>query len=281
MSAINLVDPSLKNYENIVLSIQADLDGFSFCIRSEEDDRVHAFRHYKFGHSTLQEEILNQSQDILQKDDLLRLHFRKVNLCFFSRKSTIVPASYSEISGYKKILEFNQPIDDFDEIHYNSLPACDANLIFTIPSYFAGMVASKFSNICYINQATPLILQSLKMAGHEPTFISLQLNREFFDLVILQDGQLKLYNTFLYSNATDLLYFILYSCKQLGLDIKHTPILPTGEHSGDESLIRDLKPYLSSRKIHSATSEHNLAPALKKLDTGRFFTLLNLHSCES
>lgn len=241
---------------------------------------MRAFRHYKFANATLQEDILNQSHEILQQDELLRLPQEQVRVCFFSRKSTIVPAEYCGSDDYKKILEFNQPIDELDEIHFNSLPECDAKLVFTVPTYFAGEISSKYGNACYINQASPLIQKSLNISGSDSKFISIQLNKEFFDIVVIEEGKLKLYNSFLFVSATDLLYFILYACKQLDIKLSDTPILLCGEHATDDKLIKELKPYLSSRRNLYPENDELLSIALKKLDTKRFFTLLNLDSCE-
>lgn len=280
MPAINLIDPSLKNFDRTILSIQVSLDGFSFCIRSKEDRVLRAFRYYNFPHVALQEDILNKCHEILQKDELLRLPQDQVRVCYFSRKSTIVPAAYCKSDGYKKILEFNQPIDELDEIHSNPLPECEANLVFTVPTYFAGLISSKFGKVCYINQAAPLIQKSLRISETQSRFISIQLNREFFDIVVIEEGKLKLYNSFLFVSATDLLYFILYVCKQLDIKLSKTPILLCGEHVEDEKLINELKPYLSSRKSLTQDSGEQRSEALKKLDRSRFFTLLNLDACE-
>lgn len=281
MPDINLVDPSLNNYnEHTELSIQVSLDGFSFCINSGGDGMIRAFRHYKFSHAVLQEDILNQTDEILGKDELLRLHHSRVRICYLDRKSTIVPKQYTDTENFKKILEFNQPIDELDEIHYNSLPACDAVLIFAVPTYFAGLMADKFRQVTFFNQATPLLIHGLETYSEETEFVGLQLNKDFFDIMIIREGKLKLYNSFLYSSPTDLLYFILYACRQLEVQLKNTPVLLLGEHVKNNELLREIIPYLKKRISPAVQESLPLSPALARLDPVRFFTLLNLRRCE-
>lgn len=281
MPDINLTDPDLRNYiDHAEISIQVSPDGFSFCMKSADDHMVRAFRLYKFAHAVLQEDILNQCHDILHKDELLRLSFEKVSVCYFSRKSTLVPISYSDPGTYKRILEFNLPIDELDEIHANELTACDARLIFTVPSYFAGLVASKFKQINYCSQATPMILESLRESESLNALISIQVNKEFFEIVIISDGMLRLYNSFLYVNSTDFLYFILYTCKQLDIRLDQVPVLLMGEYAEDDNIIRELKPYITGRERVPKEQHFQLDQHMKKVNTKRYFTLLNLDRCE-
>jgi len=106
-------------------------------------------------------------------------------------------------------------------------------------------MSDKFSNARYFNQATPLLTYALNhIKEMDSNFIYLQLNKDFFDIVIIQDHKLTLYNSFLYVNSTDLLYFILYACKQLKVDTKTTAFVITGEHAQNESLIKELKIYI-------------------------------------
>lgn len=282
MPEINLLDPDLKNYyDHTEISIQVSPDGFSFCINSAGDNMIRAFRHYKFSHAVLQEDILNYTEEILGRDELLRLPHTKARICYLGRKSTIVPEICAQPDKFKKILEFNQPVDDLDEIHFNPVPSCQSVLIFTVPTYFAGMMAEKFRDIVFYNQATPLIRDSMKYASSGGDLISLQLNKDFFDMIIIREGQLKLYNSFLYSNSTDLLYFILYSCKQLEINFKSTPVLLAGEYADDINLLKELKPYLCRFKPSADTEASHISSPLKALDQNRFFTLINLQKCES
>lgn len=282
MPEINLVDANLKNYQDTAeLSIQVNLNGFSFCICSSEDRRLHAFCHYAFQKILLQEDVLNQIDDILYKEELLRLHYKKVRVIYTGRKSTLVPDEFFRTDSLKQILEFNQPIDALDEIHYNALPACQSQLVFAIPTYFAGLITEKFKQAQFYSQATPLLISALsdgEVPGTEKVII--QLSKEFFDIIIISEGKLRLYNTFLYVGATDLIYFILYACKQLKVDSKKTPFYFVGEFDSKESLAREMTPHIPSVQFFSDPEYIRQNPLFQKLDYSRFYSLLQLPVCE-
>ena len=280
MPEINLVDPALKNYyDNSEISIQVSLDGFSFCINSDHDKQIRAFRHYRFTNTILQEDILNHTEEILHKDELLRLPFKKVRVMLLNRKSTIVPENFVVDAKLNQILEFNQPIDELDEVHHNPLPASGAKIVFTVPTYFAGLMAERFKTVRFYNHATPLLASCIKDTAH-PTGIYIQLNTGFFDLALIKDNKLKLYNTFVYVDSTDLLYFILFACKQLAFDLKGTPAFILGEQAGNQKLLGGIKSYISSLNPVSLSDRNILSDDLRSLDQIRFYSLLNLLVCE-
>ncbi len=280
MPDINLVDPNLKNYyDTTEISIQVSPNGFSFCINAKEDNRIHSFRHYSFPQVLLQEDMLNNTSDILHKDELLRIPHTKVRVIYTGRKSTLVPDEFFNKENLKSILEFNQPIDELDEIHYNAIAGCKSQLVFAIPTYFTGLITDKFPEAKFYSQATSLLHHSLQRNEHTELVI-VQLNKEFFDIIIIRKGSLKLYNTFLYVSATDLVYFILYACKQLTIDTKTTPFYFVGEFASSLSLMQEIKPYTPIIQQFEKPEYIQQSTALKKLDYNRFYALLSLLMCE-
>jgi hypothetical protein len=282
MHEINLVDPSLENYYNHTqISIQVNPDGFSFGIYSEEDNKLRAFRHYRYADIYSPQDLLDQTNGVLQKDDLLRLPHSLARIIYTERKSTLVPNDLLEKEKLKTLLEFNQPIDDLDEIHLNSLSDYKSKLVFTVHTYFAGLFSEKFKRSVFFNQATPLLVNTGKLlSGEQKTALLLQLNKEFFDIAAFSRGKLQLYNSFLYTDSNDLLYFILYVCKQLRFDTRHTLLIPVGEYAGDRQIINNLSVFAQPVDNNTPLTNPNRCTSLESLDVNRFYALLNLVHCE-
>ena len=278
MPELNHVDPDLKKYsDSLQLSIQVNLNGFSFCIYPDEGSKILAFRHYNFAQSEMQEDLLYNTREILNKDELLRFFFKNVDVIYTGRKSTLVPDEFFKSENLKSILEFNQPIDELDEIHFNSIQGCKSQLVFAIPNYFTSLVLDKFPGAVFLNQATPLLNYALSdREGSGKERVIVQLNKDFFDLIIMREGKLKLYNTFLYVSSTDLVYFILYACKQITINLKKTPLYFLGEYTTQKSLISESSLYLPSLELLDKTELFPRGYGSKKLDFNRFFTMLYL-----
>ena len=106
------------------------------------------------------------------------------------------------------------------------------------------------------------------------------INKEFFDIIVVQNNALKFINTFLYVNSIDLLYFILYVCKQLKIDAKKMTFHLAGEESDKAELTNDLHDYIPRLKKIDTLQGIELGDSLKKIDASRHFTLLHLAKCE-
>jgi hypothetical protein len=282
MPEFNMVDPSFKKFsEGLEITIQISLIGFSYCISTAPDKMIRVFRSYKFSDAVMLEDILNETQSILHKDDFLKLPFNKVKAIFVNRKSTIVPNEFYKPELIKRILEFNQPIDDLDELHFNSIQQINSKLIFTFPTYLAGMLIDCFKKVEFYNQAFPLIqLANDFPAGETDYKIAVNLNKEFFDMVVIKNNHLQLSNNFLYVNSTDLLYFILFVCKQLGINQNTAVFYFTGELSSKSELIHGLSGYLKNiqhiESISGVVFSIDMNPAV----LSRFPTIFKLALCE-
>lgn len=282
MPEINLVDKSLQNYHNKTeISIQVSLSGFSFCIYTPENYIIRAFRYYKFKHAIILEDILNGMDDVLAKDELLRLPQKKARVIYTGRKSTMVPYEFFSAEQLKQLLEFNHPLEDLEEIHYNDMHFIDSYLAFAMPTYAAGMIAERIKEADFYNQAAPLLFFAGELIkNQEGDGVIINLNKDFFDILVVQNNALKFINTFLYVNSIDLLYFILYVCKQLKVDAKKITFHFTGEESNRTDLTTELSDYIPNLKKINTLHGMELGKSLGKLDTSRHFTLLHLAKCE-
>ncbi len=282
MPEINLVDRTLQNYHNKTeISIQVSLSGFSFCIYSPENFLIRAFRYYRFKHAIILEDILNGIDAVLSRDELLRLPQLKTKVIFTGRKSTMVPYEFFSPEQLKPLLEFNHPLEDLEEIHYNDIQFIESFLTFTMPTYVAGMISEKLKNVEFYNQSTPLLFYASQLIKKdEGDGVIINLNKEFFDIIVIQNNAMKFINTFLYVNSIDLLYFILYVCKQLKIDTKKTTFHLTGEESNRVDLTADLSDYIPHLKKMNTLQGIKLSDGLRKIDASRHFTLLHLAKCE-
>jgi len=281
MPEISLVDKTLDQYTNQTeIAIQVSPGGLSFCIYTTIDKTARAFRHYKLSNALLLEDILKFTREILQKDELLQIPQQKAKVIFINRKSTLVPNEFFKPELCKKLLEFNQPVSELDEIHFNSIDFCDSKHVFTLPTYFAGIIVDKLKNVVFYNQATPLLVLlneiGCNKTGHS---IMINLNNEFFDIAVMLDGRLIFYNNFLYVNSTDLLYFILYVCRQLEIDKETSCFYLTGEQSIKKELTDEISRYLKKIRMPTELGDIRFTPLTQKIELSRFATLLNLIKC--
>ena len=273
MPEISFVDPGFRKSLHKKLSIQLSLNGFSF-LATGENNKGLAFRHYSFQGLFLNDELIRRASDILLNDSILQAPYQQVNVVYISQKSSLVPGELFDTKNLKKILEFNQAIDDLDEIHYEYINDLDTYNVFTLPNYLSNEIYSHFrNNIGFHHQGSILLQHAYKLNELQPdTSFFVNINKGFFDLAIIKDGGLKLYNSYQYVHPTDFTYFLLYACKELNLEAHKEKFIFMGEHSDNQHIHEQIKNYLGDIKYISGYLNNNIS--IRKFDTQKFFTLL-------
>lgn len=247
MPKIDLVDPNYK--KNLVskdLNIQLSQSSFTFCINSSKEKELLAFKSYEFKNALNLDDLLRQGKAIVENEPLLKDTFSKTRFIYINRKSTLVPDEFFEPDLCRRYIDFNQPIDELDELHFNSIFRIRSKLIFTVHTYLATFITQHFKNVEFFNQAYSLIDILGGVAGRsEGNQVLLNLNKDFFDMVVFNNNRLRLSNTFLYTSSNDLIYFILFVCKQLEIDASKSAFYITGEYAEKNELMKECSAYLN------------------------------------
>jgi hypothetical protein len=282
MPNIDLIDRSLdrESTQKYHLSIQAELNGLSFCILDIEERKYLGLRNCGFGNIFSIEEYLDRLAEVFKNDELLNLKYKSVSFIYLTQKSTLIPQSYFDKSDLKTYFRFNQSINELDEINYNYLSEINAYNVFAIPNYIANEAIKWFGTMKLFHQATPFIKSIFeKDSDRVGDCVYVNINNRFIDIAVASKEQLYLYNTFQYQNETDLLYFVLYIYKQLNLDTQKNKLLISGEQSDNTKYYNALKRYIKSIK-YLEPFDFGFSGVLAQTDKHKFLNLFNLASCE-
>jgi hypothetical protein len=280
MADINLVDKSYSkdNSAHYHLSIQIDTDGLSFCILDIQKKHYIVFQKYVFGKSSDIVALIDKLEKCFEEDEILKASFNSSSCIYLTQKSTLIPSAFFDEMNLRDYFEFNHPLEELDEIHYNIIPDIDASNVFAIPTYLANLLYSKFRGLKIYHQATPFIKSALK--DFKPSSsVHINLNTGFFDVVIKQGNRLILYNTFLYQNETDMLYYVLFIINQLKLSPEKIPMTICGEMSDRVSFQESLSKFIPKLMYLEPVSP-GFSNVFERLNRHKYFNLFYLYNCE-
>lgn len=280
MAEINLLDKSFNkvNSDNCHISIQVEADGFCFCILDIERKHYIAFRKYKFEKTSDVTIFTDKLESCINGDELLTSSYRSSSLIYLTQKSTFVPDIFFDEINLRDYFEFNHPLEDLDEIHYNNIDEINASNVFVIPNYVANLFYSRFRGIKYFHQATPFVKSILKDFNKDAS-VHINLNDVFFDIAVKQNNKLILYNTFLYKNDTDLLYYILFIINQLKIDSKVIPFTLSGELSDRIAYQEALSKYIPNL-MYLEPASPAFCGIFERISLHKYFNLFYLYNCE-
>ena len=282
MPDIDLIDKSLDraNTQNYHLSIQADLNGFSFCILDIKKRTYIGLRHYQFEKVYSIDDYADRLTKIFKEDKLIGLRYKSSSYVYLTQKSILIPESFFDKSNLKTYFEFNQSLNELDEIHYNFLSEINAYNIFAIPNYIVNEIVSRIENINLFHQATPFIKIIVRRGiDKDNKCVYVNMNNKFIDIAVAARNSLYLYNTFQFQNENDLLYFVLYIYKQLNLDTRRNKLIITGEQSDNIKYHNALKKYITT-VTYLGPIKFLFSGVFEKINKHKFLNLFNLFSCE-
>ena len=191
-----------------------------------------------------------------------------------------MPASYFSPDHLIDYMDFNASGASDGELFSNNIRVLDTFVVFSLSRTLVSLITLHFKKVEFSCQASSFLWN---VSNHSDslnhTAMYVGLNADFFDVAVTGNGKLLLYNTFQYVNETDLLYYVLYVCKQLSLKTNDLPLILSGEMSSRLVYSEMLKQYLPNTD-HDIAAELPPVPAgLSPALTYKYLNLFNLQAC--
>lgn len=285
MHELNLLDETLdiNQTPSYHLSIQVSLNGLSYVILDLVRNKYVALRHYEIPEGLEENAWLNKIEEILREDEFLLKEFRSAYFMYSSARFTLIPSPLFRKEDLRMYFEFNQKIEEFDELHYNRLKLTDAYLVFPLPGELGNIITRHFPHVAFYHQGVPLIEHFLSAPGKKSseTRVSLHVHRELFDLVVHSGKKLSFFNTFRYTHPNDLLFFVMYVIDQLKLDPAECELMLSGMISKASEHHNLLKKYIRNIRFDKPSEQYGYTYTFSDIPIHSFVNLLNLHACAS
>lgn len=245
MPDINYVNPQINNIVKQEISIQISLNGFSFLIKAQETKQCLLFKYFEFRNIILIDELIRKVENIVVRESIFTNTYSKAKLFYISQKATLVPEEFFNPEYLKKYFEFSHSLDELDELHYNYISPLNSYNVFSIPNYLTGIFYKLLPNIEFDQQSSTLIQYGLEKLSPAKTYIVIGINKSFFDIEIFEEGKLILSNSFQFANTMDFIYFVLYTCKQLKIDLNNIELITLGETLKNKAIINELRKHFA------------------------------------
>ncbi|MDY0779263.1 DUF3822 family protein [Tenacibaculum sp. IB213877] len=205
---------------NKKLSIQFSLDGFSFCIEDLASKDIITFTEYPFEKTLSTPELLYDNVlQIFADDKDLQQDFSQITVVHQNNLSTLVPDEFFDKTKLKLYLDFNVKTLSNDHIVFDDLQNLPAKNVYIPFVNINNYLFQNFGEFEYKHHSTLLIDNLLNHSKNNP-------QKQFFvnvygsnlDIIVIENEQLLLYNSFSFTTKEDFIYYILFVAEQLQLD---------------------------------------------------------------
>ncbi len=272
---------SINNTNTYVLSLQFSQSSYSYCVVDTIRKRYVAIKHENFEKNVIDKSYSQKIKEMLSSDAFLNKSYKKVNFCFVSEKSTIVPVELFDKQKLKLYYKYNMVLNDYEEVHFNKYNKVNAVGVFSLPSEVTTLLVNQFPEIRFFHQHCPVIettfIEVLQRKIKTP-YVKINFNEGFFDIIILMSGKLILSNSYKYHTESDIIYYILNIADKLNINKAKSDFVLSGDIDETSGIYKSLKKYLPG--IYFAELVQDNTYVFSSIPEHKFANILNMTLCE-
>lgn len=275
LNSIQLSSVTNTDFKETQLSIQINLDGFSFCIYKLPEKEPILFQRIDFNEkATTPERHLKQIETIFSENKFLNESFNHVSVVHQNELATLVPAIHFDENNLKNYLINTVKVLPIDFISFENIPTLDATAVYipfvNINNFLFNQYGSFEYYHCFSRLAELLKKEDLINPNNK---IFVQVNRNDFELLAFKNNQLQVINRFDFITAEDFIYYILFVAEQLNLDTESFELILIGDIEKESELFDILYKYI--RNIRFYNNDTELPEEFNEIPKHSNFILLN------
>jgi len=280
MPFLELFDETLdiNSTENYELAIQLSRDGFCFCLLDTIRNKFVLIRAFE----PEENKYLNADsvKELILKDDFLTKRYKKTSIITPTPKFTLVPSPLFDPGKKDDYFTFNHIKEEGSLVIANKVSDPDLFFVFTLSKPFCDLINDFYPGIHPWHHIKPLFDHiSHVRKSVNGNYIHIHVEREFFNLIIFNNNQLKFCNTYNYRNISDILYFVLNVFKKLDIKQEET-IYFSGLTEQYDDLSSTFSIYVRNLKFAEPIGNFTFSYVFNDTDLHRFLNLFSVINCE-
>lgn len=214
-------------------------------------------------------------------EPLFRKSFQQISVLVASSETTLVPSPFFREDLLKHYYQLNFKHEAGKKVFFNYIKAIDAYLVFALDASFWNSVQSFLNVEKPLHVATPW-LESLLKKLHlkKDPMLAADVDQAQVRIALVKDGSLEFFNTFRYQSNEDLLYHLLNTAHQFGLDPEKDEVSLSGTIEKGSKRFELLKRYMRHINLLDGFKNHQPGPELRKIPRQRHYHLYGTPLCE-
>lgn len=229
------------NSEKYILSIRLRSDGLSFSGYSPSASESFFYRNTEFDRT---KPFIASLKEFFFEHEFLTYSYKRINLVCVTPQYTLVPEEAFSDRHKNDLLSFTYLFPETKCLN-NLLARESVEVVFGIDEEVYEFCSRSLINPVFIHHITPqLALWKQQSRVLIPRQLYVVIHRKVMDVVCYAQGNLLFANTFEYDKPDDILYYILYVWKQVGMDQEKDQLHLYGGVSLRNSITLTLRNYI-------------------------------------
>jgi hypothetical protein len=267
--SINITD---KNYNK--LSLQVTLNGFSYCICDTLNNKIVALKEIHFNVFPASSKVEDLYWKAFNDYPELKEKYDEVIVLHDSNLDTFVPTALFDEEFLGSYLQYNTKVFETDFFAFDTLLNYEMNHVFIPYVNINNFLFDQFSTFNYKHVNTILVSKLLELSkNNDEKQVYVHFSKNKFEIVVVQNQKLLLYNSFDFITPEDFIYYLLFTTEQLNLNPEHFKVQLLGLISDDSELFEIAYKYIRNVSLLDVSNNAN-KNGLSKVDNLKHFILL-------
>lgn len=285
VSTIDKIDEKFdfSQIANYIKSIQFSLNGFSYIVTDPSEPLHLALRSYNFGTEVSLRKLEEIITDLFQNEDILSTPSAKTIVTYMDRPWSMTPQMLFDKTKAEVLLDVNFKKDEFAHLVNSVIPTTDIVFTSRIPDKLVSILQQHNQNLTILPHQCALARNAFFNLTHHnlSDAFFLNLNHNFFDLLIIKNHKIHFYNNFPYQQYADVLYYTLASIEKTQSDTQNMHFFIQGIELVKDVLVQEFSRFIKNvfldRVIYGATYSHHF----DQLPLYEYKLLTGLYPCVS
>jgi len=273
-----------------ILSIECSLNGFSFSVFDQEQNKFLGLEVYYFQNTKLvpQDKSKKNENDfhllyenfdgIFDKSECLKQTFKSTNIVFRTQKSTLIPEKYFDENQKKTFLDFNDNICKNEDVFFDKLNKTQTYNVYALPKNVHEKLINTFPQANIFHNSSVLIESLIEHKKDKTVFVNV--GDLFFDIIITENKNLIFQNSFSYKTKEDFIYYVLFVFQQLKINPETANFILLGEIEKDSSIYKILYKYIRNITFGERNKNFFYSDVFNEIPSHFYHNLLNVNFCE-
>ncbi|MEP6929782.1 MAG: DUF3822 family protein [Flavobacterium sp.] len=206
-----------KKYKK--LSIQVSLNGFSFCCFDTLNNIITSFNEVEFTPTQRGSKIEELYGDAFKKHAELKDTYDDIIVIHNNNLSTFVPSALFDENYLGSYLQYNTKVFETDFFTHDQISNHQMNTVYIPYVNINNFLIDQIGSFDYKHTSSILIEKMLEASkNNDAKKVIVNFNPDHFELIVVQNQKLLLFNSFEYQTPEDFIYYLLFTAEQLSLN---------------------------------------------------------------
>lgn len=237
---VNAANITEKKYRKLTLMVSET--GMSYCTTDTLNQQILQFDSVGFDSAHSAKEQLG---DVLQNRSVFSDSFDEVFVLHQNNLCTFVPDALFDERQLGAYLQYNNKVFAHDVFFTDALTNYSMHQVYVAQSAQLSVIEERFGSVTFKHAHSVLVSRLLDLSKNvDDKRMFVHLAQGHFEMVIVQNQHLLLYNSFEIKTPEDLAYYILFSAEQLNMNPEVFRLEFLGQVSEDDAFYKIAYKYI-------------------------------------